>query len=148
MGVAVNVRSMLGGRVRRSGQRCDDLPLANFTSYPKVAACQLYVEDGLQIRQILSSKPEHAAFEPERTEGLQKAPQRLVNPMNKRSKLERSVAQMKEAGLKYSESAGVELKYDSDDEEIDWLKKLDWVDQDEIVKRYVLRCRANLHCRS
>lgn len=59
-----------------------------------------------------------------RSQGLQRDPNH------------RSLEEMKQQGAKFSQTAGVELKFENDDEEVDWNKKISWDDSDEIVKRY------------
>ena len=43
-------------------------------------------------------------------------------------------------GAKYSQSSGVELKFDSHEDEVNWTRVISWEDEDEIVKRYVQYC--------
>ena len=54
---------------------------------------------------------------------------------NTSSRTSRTVEEMKKAGEKYVESAGVELKFNGEDQGLDWDKQFGWNDHEEIVKR-------------
>jgi hypothetical protein len=55
----------------------------------------------------------------------------------RRQLTERSTEDMERDGEAYSITSGVELKYKSEDTEIDWGKEFNWSDTKMIVDRYV-----------
>ncbi len=100
-------------------------------------ACRELAFDKLEVARDIPREDTPSYFKEKAWQKLERINSSKRKKLSlERASEERSLDDMKLQGAKYSQSSGVELKYDSDEDDVDWNKPIAWTDDIGIVKRY------------
>lgn len=101
----------------------------------KVLSCKALAKEFTEVRRVPCQigEPKHTSL-----------PTRIDVDGKEKQRIEA----LKEAGEKYSINSGVQLKFDDDDNGVDWDSKFSFDDTNEVIKRYdiIINWSLSLRC--